>query len=121
MVREHENGKEKKMKDSNNSDKVSCSPPACGAGDKNLFEQHREKHIVQSGYGGPFVLYINKHCPQQVAAAYYYVPTHNQQLPIKDKLSRLQLQSLFEKNTSRNNLAAPVYSYKNNMAVSVVA
>jgi hypothetical protein len=42
------------------------------------------------------------------------IPTHNQQLPIKDKLSRLQLQSLFEKN-------APVYSYQNNMAVPVVA
>ncbi|HEX6430072.1 MAG TPA: hypothetical protein VF008_20400 [Niastella sp.] len=97
------------MKDSNNSDKVSCS--SLGEGAKNLFDKKRKKHIVQSVYDGPFVLDIIRQIIQAVTCN---IPTHNQQLPIKDKLSRLQLQSLFEKN-------APVYSYQNNMAVPVVA
>jgi hypothetical protein len=83
----------KKMKDSNNSDKVSCAPS--GAEGKNLFEQHSSKRIVQTVYGGPFVLYSNK--PQQVVAvANYYVPTQNQQLPIKEKGERTQATALTE-------------------------
>jgi hypothetical protein len=82
-----------KMKDSNNSDKVSCSP--LGAGGKNLFETHIQKRIVQTVYGGPFVLYSNN--PQQVVAmANYYVPTQNQQLPIKEKGPRSQANIFIE-------------------------
>jgi hypothetical protein len=106
------------MKDgSNKSDKVAC--PRSGDEKKDLFETTRKKHIVRSVYGGPFVLY--KHFPQQVVAACYHIPTHNQQLPIKDKLSRLQMQSLFNNDTSQNNLTAPVYPYQSNTAVPVVA
>jgi hypothetical protein len=87
------------MKDgSNKSDKVACL--RSGDEGKNLFEKKRNKRIVQSGYGGPFVLYSNTHYPQLVVAtAYYPVSTQDQQLPIKDELSRLQMQVLFQYNT----------------------
>ena len=88
------------MKDgSNKSDKVACLRHLAEDEGKNLFEK-RNKRIVQSGYGWPFVLYSNTHYPQQVVAtAYYSVSTQDQQLPIKDKISRLQTQVLFQYNT----------------------
>lgn len=61
----------------------------------NNADMSGKAHYPPSGVGG-----INKHCPQQVVAnAHYPVSIQNQQLPIKDELSRLQVQSLFEKNT----------------------
>lgn len=84
---------------------------------KTLFEKIWDKHIVKTMEDGPSVLYIDKHFihevtspqafkgiekrglkvfrPQQVVAtADHNVPTLNQHLPIKDELSRLQVQSL---------------------------
>jgi len=62
---------------SNNGDKTGCSRRWAEQVEKRLFEKQKQKHIVQSVYGGPFVLY-NK--PQQVVAiANYYVPAQNQQ------------------------------------------
>ena len=108
------------MKVSNNSsdvsDKGSSSPLGAGG---TLFEKIWNKHIVQQINGGPSVLYIDKHFihevtspqafqglekrglkvfrPQQVVAtADHNVPTLNQHLPIKDELSRNQVQQLIE-------------------------
>ena len=86
---------------------------------KTLFEKIWEKHVVQSIADGPDVLYIDKHFihevtspqafagiekrrlkvfrPQQVVAtADHNVPTINQHLPIKDQLSRMQVDQLIE-------------------------
>jgi 3-isopropylmalate/(R)-2-methylmalate dehydratase large subunit len=86
---------------------------------KTLFEKIWEKHIVRQIDGGPAVLYIDKHFihevtspqafkgleqrglkvlrPQQVVAtADHNVPTLQQHLPIKDELSRKQVQQLIE-------------------------
>jgi len=86
---------------------------------KTLFDKIWEKHIVQQIDGGPFVLYIDKHfihevtSPQAfdglkkrglkvfrpdkvVATADHNVPTLNQHLPIKEELSRLQVEALIK-------------------------
>ncbi|TAJ60227.1 MAG: 3-isopropylmalate dehydratase large subunit [Chitinophagaceae bacterium] len=86
---------------------------------KTLFDKIWDKHVVQKIEDGPSVLYIDKHFihevtspqafngiekrgltvfrPQQVVAtADHNVPTQNQHLPIKDELSRLQVQQLIE-------------------------
>jgi 3-isopropylmalate/(R)-2-methylmalate dehydratase large subunit len=86
---------------------------------KTLFEKIWEKHIVKQIDGGPAVLYIDKHfihevtSPQAfkgleqrgmkvlrpqlvVATADHNVPTLQQHLPIKDELSRKQVQQLIE-------------------------
>ncbi|MCW3088124.1 MAG: leuC, partial [Sediminibacterium sp.] len=86
---------------------------------KTLFDKIWDTHVVQKITDGPSVLYIDKHFihevtspqafngiekrglkvfrPQQVVAtADHNVPTQNQHLPIKDELSRLQVQQLIE-------------------------
>jgi 3-isopropylmalate/(R)-2-methylmalate dehydratase large subunit len=86
---------------------------------KTLFDKIWEKHVVKQIDGGLFVLYIDKHLihevttPQAfegldqkrlkvfrplqvVATADHNVPTINQHLPIKDNLSRLQVEKLKE-------------------------
>lgn len=86
---------------------------------KTLFDKIWEKHIVKQIEDGPSALYIDRHFihevtspqafrgiekrgvplfrPQQVVAtADHNVPTINQHLPIKDELSRLQVQQLIE-------------------------
>lgn len=86
---------------------------------KTLFEKIWDKHIVKSIKDGPEVIYIDKHFihevtspqafaglekrglkvfrPNQVVAtADHNVPTINQHLPIKDQLSRLQVEQLIE-------------------------
>jgi 3-isopropylmalate/(R)-2-methylmalate dehydratase large subunit len=86
---------------------------------KTLFEKIWDRHIVKTIDGGPSVLYIDKHFihevtspqafkglerrglevfrPNQiVATADHNVPTLNQHLPIKDELSRIQVQQLIE-------------------------
>src|ERR1700753_1941870 len=86
---------------------------------KTLFEKIWDKHVVQTIDGGPSVLYIDKHFihevtspqafkgienrglevfrPKQiVATADHNVPTLHQELPIKDELSRTQVQKLVE-------------------------
>ncbi|HTB53174.1 MAG TPA: 3-isopropylmalate dehydratase large subunit [Ferruginibacter sp.] len=84
---------------------------------KTLFEKIWEKHVVKSIPEGPSVLYIDRHFihevtspqafkglsnrgskvfrPKQViATADHNVPTMNQHLPIKEELSRIQVQTL---------------------------
>ena len=84
---------------------------------KTLFEKIWEKHIVRSIDDGPSVLYIDKHFihevtspqafaglesrglkvfrpDQVVATADHNVPTINQHLPIRDTLSRKQVDQL---------------------------
>ncbi len=84
---------------------------------KTLFEKIWNKHIVKTIDDGPSVLYIDKHLihevtspqafagldkrgikvfrPKQiVATADHNVPTLNQHLPIKEELSRLQVEAL---------------------------
>ena len=84
---------------------------------KTLFEKIWDKHVVRTIEDGPDVLYIDKHFihevtspqafagiekrglnvfrpDQVVATADHNVPTLNQHLPIKDQLSRLQVEQL---------------------------
>jgi len=84
---------------------------------KTLFEKIWEKHVVKTIEDGPSVLYIDKHLihevtsPQAftglnnrgikvfrplqiVATADHNVPTINQHLPIKEELSRKQVEAL---------------------------
>lgn len=86
---------------------------------KTLFEKIWDRHVVKQIEDGPSILYIDKHFihevtspqafkglerrglsvfrPQQVVAtADHNVPTLNQHLPIKDELSRIQVQQLIE-------------------------
>ena len=86
---------------------------------KTLFDKIWEKHVVKTIPNGPAVLYIDKHFihevtspqafkgienrgvpvfrPQQVVAtADHNVPTANQHLPIRDELSRMQVNKLIE-------------------------
>ncbi|MFC0772467.1 3-isopropylmalate dehydratase large subunit [Terrimonas alba] len=84
---------------------------------KTLFEKIWDRHIVKTIEGGPSVLYIDRHFihevtspqafaglnkrgikvfrPKQiVATADHNVPTLNQHLPIKEELSRRQVEAL---------------------------
>ncbi|MEO7983679.1 MAG: 3-isopropylmalate dehydratase large subunit [Bacteroidota bacterium] len=84
---------------------------------KSLFEKIWEKHIVKTIEDGPSVLYIDRHFihevtspqaftglnkrgikvlhPRQtIATADHNVPTLDQHLPIKEELSRLQVEAL---------------------------
>lgn len=84
---------------------------------KTLFDKIWEKHIVKKIENGPEILYIDKHFihevtspqafagmkkrgvpvfrPNQVVAtADHNVPTQNQHLPITDRLSRIQVETL---------------------------
>lgn len=86
---------------------------------KTLFEKIWDKHVVKQIAGGSSVLYIDKHFihevtspqafkglekrglpvfrPQQVVAtADHNVPTLDQHLPIKEELSRLQVDALIK-------------------------
>ncbi|HWB25022.1 MAG TPA: 3-isopropylmalate dehydratase large subunit [Chitinophagaceae bacterium] len=86
---------------------------------KTLFEKIWEKHVVKEIPGGPSVFYIDRHFihevtspqafkglekrglpvfrPKQVVAtADHNVPTLHQDLPIKEELSRIQVQTLKE-------------------------
>ena len=86
---------------------------------KTLFDKIWDKHVIKQIEDGPSVLYIDKHFihevtspqafnglkkrglrvfrPQQVVAtADHNVPTINQHLPIKDELSRIQVEKLRE-------------------------
>jgi 3-isopropylmalate/(R)-2-methylmalate dehydratase large subunit len=86
---------------------------------KTLFEKVWEKHVVHSIENGPDIIYIDKHLIHEVtspvafeglakrglkvfrpgntvATADHNVPTLNQQLPIKEELSRKQVEKLVE-------------------------
>lgn len=93
---------------------------------KTLFDKVWDSHVVESIPNGPDILYIDKHLihevtspqafaelesrniplfrPQQIlATADHNVPTVNQHLPIKDQLSKQQLQQLTE-NCNKHNI-----------------
>ena len=93
---------------------------------KTLFEKIWDKHVVKTITDGPAVLYIDKHLihevtspqafaglskrgikvlrPEQVVAtADHNVPTLNQHLPIKETLSRLQVETL-QKNCAEHGI-----------------
>lgn len=86
---------------------------------KTLFEKIWDKHIVKSVPSGPEVIYIDKHFinevtssqafaglenrslrffrPKQVVATTdHNVPTINQHLPIREELSRRQIEKLID-------------------------
>jgi 3-isopropylmalate/(R)-2-methylmalate dehydratase large subunit len=86
---------------------------------KTLFEKIWDRHVVKTIEGGPSILYIDTHfihevtSPQAfkgienrglevfrpgqiVATADHNVPTLHQELPIKEELSRMQVQRLIE-------------------------
>jgi 3-isopropylmalate/(R)-2-methylmalate dehydratase large subunit len=93
---------------------------------KTLFDKVWDSHVVDQLEDGPNILYIDKHLihevtspqaflvlknknipvfrPKQiVATADHNVPTLNQHLPIKDKLSRNQIAQL-RKNCDEHNI-----------------
>lgn len=86
---------------------------------KTLFDKIWDKHVVETINNGPSVLYIDRHFihevtspqafkgieqrgvslfrpKQTIATADHNVPTLNQHLPIKDELSRMQVEQLIE-------------------------
>ncbi|MEM7373355.1 MAG: 3-isopropylmalate dehydratase large subunit [Bacteroidota bacterium] len=93
---------------------------------KTLFDKIWDQHIVAKTEGGPDVLYIDRHFihevtspqafaglrrrgipvrrpAQTIATADHNVPTENQHLPIRDPLSRLQVDTLI-KNCEENGI-----------------
>jgi 3-isopropylmalate/(R)-2-methylmalate dehydratase large subunit len=93
--------------------------PSGDGGSKTLFDKIWEKHIVKKIDDGPSVLYIDRHfihevtspqaftglnnrgikvfrSKQTIATADHNVPTLNQHLPIKEELSRKQVDALIK-------------------------
>lgn len=110
---------------------------------RTLFDKVWDSHTVTSVPNGPQVLYIDKHLihevtspqafaeleergipifrPDQiVATADHNVPTLNQHLPIKDDLSRNQLEQL-TKNCEKNNITLYGLGHKYQGIVHVMA
>ena len=111
--------------------------------EKTLFDKVWDSHVVDTIENGPQILYIDKHLihevtspqafkeleernipifrPDQiVATADHNTPTTNQHLPIKDELSRKQLEQLSE-NCKKNNITLYQLGHKNNGIVHVMA
>ncbi|BAO76081.1 3-isopropylmalate dehydratase large subunit [Winogradskyella sp. PG-2] len=110
---------------------------------KTLFDKVWDSHVVSSIDNGPQILYIDKHLihevtspqafneledrgipvfrPNQiVATADHNTPTLNQDQPIKDALSRQQLEELSE-NCKKNNITLYELGHKYNGIVHVMA
>lgn len=110
---------------------------------KTLFDKVWDAHVVHSVENGPQILYIDKHLihevtsPQAfnelnqrnipiarpdkiVATADHNTPTINQHLPVKDALSRKQLEQL-TKNCEENNITLYGLGHKYNGIVHVMA
>jgi len=110
---------------------------------KTLFDKVWDAHVVDVVQDGPQVLYIDKHLihevtspqafneledrgipvfrPDQiVATADHNTPTLNQHLPIKDELSRKQLEQLSE-NCNKNGITIYELGHKYNGIVHVMA
>ncbi|CAA0232027.1 3-Isopropylmalate dehydratase, large subunit [Tenacibaculum maritimum] len=108
-----------------------------------LFDKVWDAHVVDTIENGPQILYIDKHLihevtsPQAfkelenrgiplarpdkiVATADHNTPTENQHLPIKDVLSRKQLDQLTE-NCKKNNITLYGLGHENNGIVHVIA
>jgi len=110
---------------------------------KTLFDKVWDAHVVESIPNGPDILYIDKHLihevtsPQAfneleqrdipifrpdkiVATADHNTPTHNQHLPIKDEMSRKQIEELTA-NCKKNNIEFYGLGHKYNGIVHVIA
>jgi 3-isopropylmalate/(R)-2-methylmalate dehydratase large subunit len=110
---------------------------------KTLFDKVWDSHVVSSVENGPQILYIDKHLihevtspqafneledrgipvfrPNQiVATADHNTPTLNQDQPIKDDLSRQQLEQL-SKNCKKNDITLYELGHKYNGIVHVMA
>ena len=110
---------------------------------KTLFDKVWDTHVVDTIQDGPQVLYIDKHLihevtspqafneleerqipvfrPQQIlATADHNTPTLDQHLPVKDELSRKQLEQL-SKNCNKNNITLYELGHKYNGIVHVMA
>ena len=110
---------------------------------KTLFDKVWDAHVVDSIENGPQILYIDKHLihevtspqafeeleergipvfrPDQiVATADHNTPTTNQHLPVKDELSRNQLETLSQ-NCKKNNITLYELGHKYNGIVHVMA
>ncbi|CAM1364318.1 3-Isopropylmalate dehydratase, large subunit [Tenacibaculum litoreum] len=110
---------------------------------KTLFDKVWDAHVVDTVKNGPQILYIDKHLihevtsPQAfnelkernipiarpdktVATADHNTPTVNQHLPIKDELSRNQLEQL-TKNCEENNITLYGLGHRYNGIVHVMA
>ena len=110
---------------------------------KTLFDKVWDAHVVETIENGPQILYIDKHLihevtsPQAfnelrqrnipiarpnkiVATADHNTPTKDQHLPVKDALSRNQLQQL-TKNCEENNITLYGLGHKYNGIVHVMA
>lgn len=110
---------------------------------KTLFDKVWDAHVVSRIENGPQILYIDKHLihevtspqafnelrtrnipifrPNQiVATADHNTPTLNQDQPVKDKLSRQQLEQL-SKNCEENNITLYKLGHKYNGIVHVMA
>lgn len=110
---------------------------------KTLFDKVWDNHVVTTIENGPQVLYIDTHLihevtspqafnelenrgievfrPKQiVATADHNTPTKNQHLPVKDELSRLQLQQLTH-NCKKNGIELYGLGHKYNGIVHVIA
>lgn len=110
---------------------------------KTLFDKIWDSHVVDSIEGGPQILYIDKHLihevtspqafselkqrgipifrPDQiVATADHNTPTVDQHLPVKDELSRNQLEQL-SKNCEENGITLYKLGHKYNGIVHVMA
>jgi len=110
---------------------------------KTLFDKVWDQHIVTTIENGPQVLYIDKHLihevtspqafkelenrnislfrPKQiVATADHNTPTKDQHLPVKDLLSKNQLEQLSE-NCKKNNIELYGLGHKYNGIVHVIA
>jgi 3-isopropylmalate/(R)-2-methylmalate dehydratase large subunit len=110
---------------------------------KTLFDKVWDAHVVKEIQDGPQILYIDKHLihevtspqafgqleqrdipifrPEQIiATADHNTPTKDQHLPIKDALSRNQLEQL-TKNCEKNNITLYGLGHKYNGIVHVIA
>jgi 3-isopropylmalate/(R)-2-methylmalate dehydratase large subunit len=110
---------------------------------KTLFDKVWDAHVVSNIENGPQILYIDKHLihevtspqafnelkergipiyrpNQTVATADHNTPTLNQDKPVKDELSRKQLQQLSE-NCKANNITLYELGHKYNGIVHVMA
>lgn len=110
---------------------------------KTLFDKVWDAHVVDAIENGPQILYIDQHLihevtspqafneledreipvfrPNQiVATADHNTPTLNQDQPIKDELSRKQLEQL-SKNCKKNNITLYELGHKYNGIVHVMA
>ncbi len=110
---------------------------------KTLFDKVWDAHVVKEIEDGPQILYIDKHLihevtspqafgeleqrgvpvfrPDQiVATADHNTPTEDQHLPVKDVLSRNQLEQL-TKNCNKNNITLYGLGHKYNGIVHVMA